>query len=170
MREPSVSRRAVLRGGVVAAAVQLVAGSLPIFDSAAAPKIQPPGVAVVSLAVLPGAGGKQRFRVGLEIDNQNTEPLALAGLKFTMRLAGEGVIDGRSAGAFTVAALDRATVEVDVESEIVSSVSRLMSYVQGPSNSLPYEIFGTLYLNRRMNNALTFSRSGEVPLTTTATR
>jgi len=168
MREQKVSRRIALRAGIIG--VLAVACSLQTFDSAAAPKIQPPTVAAASLTVLPAAGSKQRFRVALTIDNQNTEPVALAGLKFTMRLAGEGVLDGRSGAAFTVAALDRVTIEIDVESEIVSSLSRLMSYTQGPSNALPYEIFGTLYLNRRINNALPFSRSGEVPLATTATR
>jgi hypothetical protein len=168
MREQTISRRTTLHAGLLA--LLAIAGSVQTFDSAAKKKIQPPTVAAASLTVLPGAGNKQRFRVALTIDNQNTEPVEFAGLKFTMRLAGEGVLDGRSAAGFTVAALDRVTVEVDAESEIVSSLSRLMSYTQGPSNALPYEIFGMLYLNRRINNALPFSRSGEVPLATTATR
>jgi LEA14-like dessication related protein len=169
MREQTVNRRVALHASFMTVVTAIACAAQP-FDGAAAPKIQPPAVEVVSLTVLPAAGSKQRFRVALTIDNQNTEPVAFAGLKFTMRLAGEGVLDGRSAASFTVPALDRATLAIDVESEIVSSLSRLMSYAQGPSNALPYEIFGTLYLNRRINNTLPFSRSGEVPLATAATR
>jgi LEA14-like dessication related protein len=167
MQKQTVRRRVALR---FMASVVAIAWAVQPFDGGAAPKIQPPTVDVVGLTVLPAAGSKQRFRVALTIDNQNTEPVAFAGLKFTLRLAGEGVLDGRSNAAFTVPALDRATVAIDVESEIVSSLSRLMSYTQGPSNALPYEIFGMLYLNRRINNALPFSRSGEAPLATAAPR
>ena len=57
----------------------------------------------------------------------------------------------------TIEALDRQTVTLDLGSEIVSSLSRLLSFVQGPENALPYEIYGTVTLARRRPDPLRFS-------------
>ena len=64
-----------------------------------------------------------------------------------------------------IEALDQQTVALEVGSEIVSSLSRLMSFVQGPENTLPYEIYGTRA--RSIAQSGTRFRSalrGEVPL------
>jgi hypothetical protein len=52
----------------------------------------------------------------------------------------------------------------------MSSLSRLMSFVQGPENALPYEIYGEIYLERRGREPLRFSTSGQVPLVMTSQR
>ncbi len=70
----------------------------------------------------------------------------------------------------TIEALDRETVTLELGSEIVSSLSRLMSFVQGPENALPYEIYGEVYLDRRGRQPLQFSARGEVPLVMTGGR
>lgn len=149
-------------------AVAVLAAALAL-DAGAAPKIVPPRVEVVSFSVVSSRADLQHFRVGLAIDNQNTEALALAGMEFTLRLGGEGVLDGRSSAPFTIDPLDRKTVEIDIETDSVSSPSRLRAIASGPDHALPYAIFGNLFLPRRVNNTLPFSRSGEVPLTSAAT-
>jgi hypothetical protein len=70
----------------------------------------------------------------------------------------------------TVEALDRRTVTLEVGSEILSSLSRLLSFVQGPENALPYEIYGEVYLDRRGRQPLRFSANGQVPLVMTGER
>lgn len=135
-----------------------------LTSCAAAPEtVTPPRVEVVGLTALKSTAGRQHFRVSLLIDNQNTEPLAIAEVRFTLRLAGEGQLTGNS-GSVTVPALTRETIRLDVDSDIVSSLSRLLAVVQGPADALPYEIFGNVVLDRRFQNRLPFSFSGEVPL------
>jgi LEA14-like dessication related protein len=123
-----------------------------------------PRVTVQSLEPLPSSAGDQRFRVRVLIDNPNPDPLGIRELEFKLRLANEGIIDGRSQQPLTVQALDQRTLELELRSEIVSSLSRLMSFVQGPGNALPYEIYGTVTLDRRLREPLAFSARGEVPL------
>jgi hypothetical protein len=130
----------------------------------------PPRITVENLEPLPSSGGRQRFRVGLLIDNQNTEPLPIKSFEFKLRLADEGIVDGSSTTPLTVEALDQQTVTLEIASEIVSSVSRLLSFVQGPENTLPYEIYGTVTLDRRLREPLRFSSSGQVPLVMTGAR
>ena len=47
---------------------------------------------------------------------------------------------------------------IEVGSEIVSSVSRLLSFVQGPENTLPYEIYGKVTLDRKMHRSAAVQR------------
>ena len=130
----------------------------------------PPRITVQSLEPLPSGAGRQRFRVSLLIDNPNTEPLPIRGFEFKLRLADEGIVDGSSTTPLTVEALDQQTVTLELGSEIVSSVSRLLAFVQGPENTLPYEIYGTVTLDRRLRDPLRFSGSGQVPLLMTGAR
>lgn len=144
-------------------------GLLAILGACAAtpPAITTPRVEVVTLSALPSSGARQNFRIGLLVDNQNTEPLAIAEIRFTVRLAGEGQIQAR-APAVTIPALTRETIRVEADSDIISSVSRLLAVVQGPRNTLPYEMFGNIVLDRSMQNSLPFNFSGEVPFSTAA--
>jgi hypothetical protein len=129
-----------------------------------------PRITVQSLEPLPSSAGQTRFRVGLLVDNQNTEPLKIRGIEFKLRLADQGIIDGSAAAPMTVEALDTRNVTLELGSEILSSLSRLMSFVQGPENALVYEIYGEVYLDRRGRPPLQFSSRGEVPLVMTGQR
>lgn len=146
----------------------VVLGCAPLASPHAQRGIVAPRVTVQSVEPLPGSPG-QRFRIALLVDNTNTEPLALKAIEFKLRLADQGIIDGRT-GPLVIEALDRQTVTLEVGSEIVSSVSRLLSFVQGPENALPYEIYGTVELDRRFREPLPFSASGQVPLVMTGER
>lgn len=130
--------------------------------AATPPSITTPRIDVVTLAALPSTGGIQHFRIGLRYDNQNTEPLAVSEVRFTLRLAGEGQIQGKSQPV-TMPALTRDTITVEADSDIISSVSRLQGVVQRPANTLPYEIFGNVILDQAMQNQLPFTFRGEVP-------
>ena len=129
----------------------------------------PPRVTVKSLEPLPSSAGEQRFRIALFFDNMSTEPLKIRGVEFKLRLADQGIIDG-TAGAMVLEALDQQTVTVDVSSEIVSSLSRLMSFAEGPDNTLAYEIFGKLTLERFRTDPLEFAGQGRAPLVLSSER
>lgn len=133
--------------------------------AATPPSIQTPRVEVVGLTALSSSAESQRFSVNLLLDNPNVEPLVIEEVTFMLRLASEGRLNGRS-GPVTVPALDRQTVRVEVESDIVSSLSRLFAVVQGRENTLPYELAGNVRLDRRFQSTLPFTFRGEVPLAT----
>ena len=155
---------------IVTAIVVTLLGVAAIGCAAAQRGLSAPRITVQSLEPLPSSGGQTRFRVSLLVDNQNTEPLRIRGIEFKMRLADQGIIDGNAAVPMTIEALDRQTVTLELGSEILSSLSRLMSFVQGPENALPYEIYGEVYLDRRSRQPLQFSTRGQVPLVMTGER
>jgi late embryogenesis abundant protein len=126
--------------------------------------VAPPRITLQSLEPQPSSAGPQRFRARLLIDNPNTEPILVYNFDFQLRLADQGILDGAHVTPLTVQALDRQTVTLELQSEIISSVSRLLSFVQGPENALPYEMFGRVTLDRARSPPLTFNSSGQVPL------
>jgi LEA14-like dessication related protein len=155
---------------IVTAIVVTLLGVVAIGCASAQRGVSAPRITVQTLEPLPSSAGQTRFRVTLMVDNQNTEPLRIRGFEFKLRLADQGIIDGSAAAPLTIEALDRKTVTLELGSEIISSLSRLMSFVQGPENALPYEIYGEVYLDRRNRQPLQFSARGAVPLVMTGER
>lgn len=135
----------------------------PLDRSVAQRGLAPPRVTVQSLEPLPPSGTAQRFRAVVLVDNLNTEQLRLKGIEFKLRLADQGIIDG-VIGPLTIEGLHQQTLTLELRSEIVSSVSRLMSFVQGPDNALPYEIFGKVTFVRGRLDPMGFGGEGRVPL------
>lgn len=129
-----------------------------------------PRITLQNLEALAPSAGQQRFRAGLVIDNPNTESILVRNLEFQLRLADQGILDGVYAAPLTVEALDRQTITLELRSDIISSLSRLLSFVQGPENALPYELFGRVTLDRALKEPITFSTRGQVPLAMTSER
>jgi hypothetical protein len=75
------------------------------------------------------------------------------------------VLTGRYTAPVTVEALDQRTLQIEVDGDMLSSVSQLRA-AAGPSNALGYEIFGNMTLDRAFQNALPFSAAGAAPLAT----
>jgi len=144
--------------------------ALALLGCAAAPAaVTTPLIRVLNLRALGATAKGQRFQVDLYIDNNDLEPIAIKEIRFTLRIAGEGLLSGKSQPV-TVPALSQQTVQVQLESDTISSVSRLQGVVQGPANALPYEIFGNVILDRTFQNQLPFTATGEVPLSMSSER
>src|SRR5512143_689141 len=135
------------------------------------PPVAPPRITVETVAALPSST-PQRFRVTLRVDNLNTEALTIKAMEFKLKLASEGIVDGDSYIGMTVGALEQQNVTLELRSDIVSSLSRLQAFARGPTNTLPYEIYGTVTLDRRpkAKSEVPFRSSGDAPLTTIADR
>jgi hypothetical protein len=144
-------------------------GSAPLESSFAQRGMVPPRVTVQSLEVLPAAGSEQRFRAVMRVDNLNTEPLKMRGIEFSLRLAHLGIIDGHLP-AMTVEALDQQLVTLELGSELIASASQLLSFVQGPENTLPYEIVIKVTFERGRIDPANFTAEGRVPLVMTGER
>ena len=144
-----------------------VLATLGVACAGAVKDYQAPRVELIGVTVLQGSGTSQRFRADLSVRNPNAEPLPIAELRFSVRLAGEGLLTGELPAPIVVAAQEEQTLRIDVDSELVSSLSRLLA-VQGQQSTLPYEIVGNVILNRRLRDAYPIAGSGQVPLSMSA--
>ena len=120
---------------------------------------------LLSLDMVQASFEGQRFAVELLLTNPNAVEIPVRRLEFDVRLAGEGLLVGESVVPFTLPAQAGETVQLEIFSEIVSSVSRLMSLAQGPQNALNYELQGELTLDVGMREPVPIASRGQVPLT-----
>lgn len=127
-------------------------------------QLAPPRAEVVELRLLQAGFDGQRFAVRLDLFNPNPVAIPVRFVEFEVRLGGEGLLNGRSAAPFTLPAGGTEAVEVEIFSNLVSSATRLLAVVQGPTNSLEYEVQGRLTLDVRMREPLGFYHRGQVPL------
>jgi len=127
-------------------------------------QLAPPRVELAELRLLQASFEGQRFAVRLVLDNPNPVPIPVRLVEFDVRLAGEGLLEGQSVQPFTLPASGRSTVDVEVFSNIVSSVSRLLAFVRDPADGLEYEAIGQLTLDARLREPIGFYHRGVVPL------
>jgi hypothetical protein len=136
---------------------------LALTSTAIAASRQPPRAEVISLAPLAAGSSSHVYRVTLVFDNQDTEPLLIGEVKFTVRVLGQGVLTGRSSGALTVEALDRLTLEVEVDGEAMPSFSQLKG-AASPAGKLDYELFGSVTLAKGGKKRLPIQARGALTL------
>jgi hypothetical protein len=128
------------------------------------PPTSPPRVVLVGIEALPAvAAANQRYRVNFLIDNQNTEPLGLSEVRFTVRLLGLGVLTGHSLGDVTIEALDQHTIKVEVPGDTLPSYSELIANA-GPGGKLDYELYGNITLSRGIKKTMPIQGQGVVKL------
>jgi hypothetical protein len=131
-------------------ALAALCGSLAVSFGAGAAKKQtaPPRIEVASLAALPAVSASaQRYRIGLVVDNPNTEPLLIGEMRFTLRVLGQGLLTSHSQSEMKIEALDRTTVMVDVPGDSLPSYSQLLA-ASGPGDKLDYELYGNITMSR----------------------
>ncbi len=155
---------------VVAFIAAVLLGSAPNGGAFAQRGLLAPRITVQNVEPLRSSAGEQRFRVNLLVDNPNTEPLAIRNIEFKLRLADEGIIDGLLPAPVLIEGLHQQTMTLELGSEMISSLSRLMSFVEGPDNMLPYEIYGDITLDRKLRDPFRFSERGLAPLVLTDQR
>jgi LEA14-like dessication related protein len=123
----------------------------------------PPEVELVNLTLLESTADKQHYALTFLIDNPNEGPIPVLEVRYSVRLAGQGYLTGRSPTTVTVPGSGRQTVRVDLETDGVVSPARLSSFVQGPDNALPYELSGDLGIGGQPPRMLPFAATGSVP-------
>lgn len=136
---------------------------LALASAAIAASRQPPRAEVSTLAPLTVGSSSHIYRVGLLLDNQDTEPLVIGEVKFTVRVLGQGVLTGRSSGELTVQALDRMTLQVEVDGEALPSFSQLKA-AASPGDKLDYELFGNVTLAKGGKKRLPIQARGALTL------
>ena len=124
--------------------------------------LEPPLVTVANIEPLPSQGFAPQFKVVLELQNRNNQPLNLGGLDFDLEVDGRRFASGVSATELTLQPLSRARAEVNVTINGFSLARQLFSWMQTTPDALAYEISGHLHLQQGLMRRLAFSQKGEL--------
>lgn len=146
-------------------AATLLAAACGVVACAGMPRsVDAPEVELVNVTLL----GDQRFALTFLVSNADADPIPVEEIRYSVRLAGQGYLNGSQAGPLVIEASSRQTVRTELATDGVSSASRLLALVSGPDDALEYELSGDLVLGGRPPRLVAFTYSGEVPLRVSA--
>jgi len=126
------------------------------------PKLQPPRLAIVSIAMMSADMFNQQFLLRMNVQNPNDRQLAVKGIEYTLFLEGDGFAEGTSQ-SIVLPAKGETDFDLIVKTNFVSSFGRLLSRLNG-KQVLSYEIEGKVALESGIMRNIPFHESGQVSL------
>ena len=127
-------------------------------------EIQPPGVELVGLQFKGVELSRQSFQVSLDVSNPNGIPLPISSFTYQIGLAGGAFADGASAEGFTVPANGKERVRLDVSTDLLGTLSRITSLLQGSASTMEYDISGDIEVGIPLVKPIPYRQTGEVAL------
>jgi LEA14-like dessication related protein len=151
---PAMLRRALLLGF----AALLLAGCATLGG-----KLESPKVSILGVQMLTTDMFAQKFKVRVKVENPNDMELKVTGLEYQILLMGDSFAEGNSSDKFLLPAKGEAEFDMNVTTNFVSSLGRLISRKGGGKlEDIDYEIVGTVYVDKGMIKKVPFSDKGKV--------
>ncbi len=148
---------ALTRGAVLTVLISL-AGC-----AAFAPKIEPPRLAIVHVAMTSADIFNQQFLVRLNVANPNDRDLPVRGIEYQLFLEGDAFAEGSNAKPFTIPALADTEFDLTVRTNFVSGIGRLLSRLNGRTD-VKYVLEGKVHTDLGFVKKVPFTESGTVSL------
>ncbi len=130
---------------------------------ALAPRLQAPQLSVADVQLLGGDLMQQRLRVRMHVQNPNDRALAVQGIVYTLEVEGEEFASGESAASFTVPALGAADFDMNVTTNLATTLLRILSS-GGNTRALAYHLTGKVTLAQGFLRSIPFEQRGTFKL------
>jgi LEA14-like dessication related protein len=140
----------------------LPATALLASCSAMLPKLEPPKVALVGVAIVGGNFKAERLEFTLEVTNPNNRTLAVDSIDYVLTLSGVDFGTGSNAEPFTLPALGQSEVHLEVTADLAKAVQAVLSHLGEPS--LDYQVAGHVKLAHSVIPAFPFTAHGHVAI------
>ncbi len=124
----------MLRIAITSVLVLLVAGCTSLR-----PDFETPTVTVKSLRAVPSDGAFPDFEIVLRVVNPNAYQLKLAGVAYTISLAGRDVVTGVGSDLPAIAAYGEGDVTLNASADLFAGLSVLKDIVTTGNDSVAYE-------------------------------
>lgn len=138
----------------------LLLAALPA--ACAVTRLQAPQLSVVDVQVLGGDLWQQRLRVRMHVQNPNERALPVKGLVYTLQVEGQEFASGESAASFTVPALGEAEFDMNVNTNLVATVLKLLG--RGSAKDVDYHLSGKVSLAEGFLRSIPFEQRGTFKL------
>ncbi|MGH8167665.1 MAG: LEA type 2 family protein [Woeseiaceae bacterium] len=127
------------------------------------PSIQPPAVTLTSVELDSIGMGAQSFLLGFSVSNPNPFPLPVKSIRYDILLDNQKFAGGETQGDFVVSARGDGKFVIDVELDLLQTVSQLRSLLAGAMReTVEYELQGSLAVDIPFARPIPFSNSGVV--------
>jgi LEA14-like dessication related protein len=107
----------------------------------------------------------QAFVVRVHVQNPNDRDLPVRGIEYELFLQGDSFAEGVSEKPFVVPALGETEFNLNVRTNFMSGIGRLLSRLNG-KDQVEYVFEGTVLTNLGMIKKVPFQESGTVSLAT----
>jgi LEA14-like dessication related protein len=139
-----------------------VGTSLCVSCSAMLPKLEPPKVDLVGVAIVGGNFKAERLDFTLEVTNPNNRTLAVESIDYVLTLSGVDFGTGSNAEPFTLPALGQSEVHLQVTADLAKAAQAILSHLGDPS--LDYQVAGHVKLAHSVIPAFPFTAHGHVAI------
>lgn len=145
----------------LAAALLLLAGCALLR-----PSLEQPRISLVDFRLGEVGVFQQHYTLVLAVQNPNRLSIPVRGMSYTLNIAGDEFARGVSPRKFTLAPYEETEVEVEVTTNLISTVRRLQALLQGDGDiALGYELTGHLDVaSQAYDGILPFQSRGELRL------
>jgi LEA14-like dessication related protein len=128
--------------------------------SAMVPKLAPPKVDLVGVAIEGGNFKAERLGFTLQVTNPNNRSLAVERIDYVVTLSGVDFGTGTSAEPFTLAALGQSEVRLEVTADLAKAMQAVLSHLGEPT--LDYQVSGHVKLANSLLPAFPFTAHGHI--------
>lgn len=140
--------------------IVLLAGCATLRPQLEQPKLSLVGLEIRELGLL-----RQRYVLTLNVQNPNAIAFPVRGLSYAVQIAGNDFAHGVSPKAFTVPAYGDSDVDVELTTNLMSTLQNVQQLLSGERDSIDYGLSGKLELDLPFVKAIPFQNSGKFQLT-----
>jgi LEA14-like dessication related protein len=128
------------------------------------PKLEQPTINLVGLDIRELGLLRQRYVITLNVQNPNSMAIPVRGMSYAVRLAGDEFARGVSPKAFTVPGYGETDVEVEMTTNLISTLRQVQELLGGKREVIDYQLSGKLEVDMPFVSAIPFSNRGEFRL------
>lgn len=127
-------------------------------------ELQAPDVRLVDLRVIDASLLEQRYAITLRVSNPNALAIPVKGLNYDISLAGQKFASGLTPNSFSVDAYGESDIEVQLSTNLLSSLKHLAEWLSDDNKLLDYEVAGKVNVDLPLVGGIPFSTAGEINL------
>jgi LEA14-like dessication related protein len=136
-----------------------------LLSACAVTRLQPPDVQPTSVELMDVALDRQRFKVGMHVQNPNDRDLPIKSANCTLEIQGVEVGRGETSQPFNVPAHGESDVDVIVTTNAATSLPNLVLRLAQGGGQLPsYRLSGSVNPDIAWLPPIPFSKSGQITL------
>lgn len=148
-----------MRAIATAAALALLSAGCAL-----APKLTTPTLTVVGVRLEESDLLAQHLRVRVHVQNPNDRTLPVKGIAYTLDVDGQPFATGESAASFVVPARGEAEFDMNVTTNVASTLVRLLARAPDAPASVPYRLSGKISLSTGWLQSVPFEQRGSFNL------
>lgn len=127
-------------------------------------QLQEPTISLVGVDIRELGLLRQRYVLTLNVQNPNSISLPVRGMSYGVDIAGEQFATGVSPKAFTVPSYGDADIEVEMTTNLISSLRQVQELLAGKQEVVDYRLKGKLEVDMPFVKTIPFSNKGEFRL------